>query len=58
MNILYTPYLQTRYLDGRNFEGKGIPVSNDGYIPYDYQAFRRGDDARLKAAIDWLMSTT
>ena len=58
MNILYTPYLQTRYLDGRTFEGKGIPVSNDGYIPYDYQAFRRGDDARLKAAIDWLMSTT
>ena len=58
MNILYTPYLQTRYLDGRNFEGQGIPVSDEGYIPYDYQAFRRGDDARLKAAIDWLMSTT
>ena len=57
MNILYTPYLQTRYLDGRNFEGQGIPVSDEGYIPYDYQAFSQGDDARLEAAIDWLEST-
>ena len=57
MNILYTPYLQTRYLDGRNFEGQGIPVSDEGYIPYDYQSFSQGDDARLEAAIDWLEST-
>lgn len=57
MNMLYTPYLQTRYLDGRNFEGQGIPVSDEGYIPYDYQSFSQGDDARLEAAIDWLEST-
>ena len=57
MDMLYTPYLQTRYLDGRNFEGQGIPVSDEGYIPYDYQIFSQGDDARLEAAIDWLEST-
>ena len=57
MDMLYTPYLQTRYLDGRNFEGQGIPVSDEGYIPYDYQTFSQGDDARLEAAIDWLEST-
>ena len=57
MDMLYTPYLQTRYLDGRNFEGQGIPVSDEGYIPYDYQSFSQGDDARLEAAIDWLEST-
>ena len=52
ISLMYTPYLQTRYLDGRSYEGTGIPV--DEVVPFDAEAFERGDDRRLEAALAWL----
>ena len=52
ISLMYTPYLQTRYLDGRSYEGTGIPV--DEVVPFDAEAFERGDDRRLEAALSWL----
>ena len=52
IELIYTPYLQMRYIGGRSYEGEGIPV--DEPIAFDCDAFRRGEDARLDAAFDWI----
>ena len=51
---MQTPYCQIRYKDRTNYEGVGIET--DEYVEYDYEAFKSGQDPRLKAALDWAIS--
>ncbi len=55
ISYMQTPYCQLRYKDGTIYEGVGIEA--DEYVEYDYEAFKkRGEDPRLKAALDWAIS--
>lgn len=53
IRLIYTPYLQTEYLNGENYEGKGVPIDGDP-VYFDYSAFTTGTDAKLNAAITWV----
>lgn len=52
---IYTPYLQTEYLNGENYEGVGVPVDGDP-VYFDYDSLTQGTDTKLKAAITWVNS--
>jgi hypothetical protein len=52
LDMVYTPSLQNRYIDGTIYEGKGFPP--DVPVPFDeaaYQAMQQGTDTRLEAAL-------
>lgn len=48
VELVYTPMLETVDSDIVTHEGKGVPV--DVYAEFDADAFRRGDDGRLRLA--------
>ena len=52
ITLIYTPYCQSRYINGTNYEGKGIPV--DEQVTFSPSDFKTGNDLRLKAALAWL----
>ena len=52
ITLVYTPYCQSRYINGTNYEGKGIPV--DEQVTFSPSDFKTGNDLRLKAALAWL----
>lgn len=49
IKLTYTAGSETVYRDGVSYEGKGIPV--DIEVPWDYEAFMAGNDARLSAGL-------
>ncbi len=55
ISTVYTPYLQTKALDGTIYEGKGIPPE----IPVDFNKteFESGTDARLERAFQYVIDT-
>ena len=52
ITLLYTPFVQTRYLDEKIYEGTGIPA--DETVPFDADAFQNGNDPRLAAVLEWI----
>ncbi|MCL2205851.1 MAG: S41 family peptidase [Treponema sp.] len=50
IQLAYTASVQTLDLNRRSFEGRGIPP--DFYVPFNYQQFSSGVDARIKKAIE------
>ena len=51
---VYTPSMQTRYIDGTMYEGIGI--SPDQNVAFNYNQFLQGNDARLHSALEWMKS--
>jgi len=49
---VYTPYIQTKALDGTFYEGKGIPPTT--VIPFNSTLFDAGTDDRLKEAFSYV----
>lgn len=52
VDLIYTPFCQLRAYDGVIYEGVGI--TPDEIVPFNYDNFTKGTDARLDAAITWL----
>jgi hypothetical protein len=52
LKMVYTPSVQTYYLDGKSYEGKGFPP--DIFVPFDFTKLRAGTDTRLEAAIQFV----
>ena len=50
IKLTYTAGSETVYRDGVSYEGKGIPV--DVEIPWNYDSFMAGNDARLSAGFE------
>ena len=50
INTVYTPSLQHAYKDGTMYEGIGIPP--DIEVPFNWEDFKKGEDARLEAAFN------
>jgi hypothetical protein len=49
LELVFTPSVQLKYLDGNIYEGKGFPP--DIPVDFDYDALEAGTDKRLEAAI-------
>lgn len=52
IELIYTPAGESRYRDGRSFEGVGIPV--DYSTAFDFDSFYSGTDTRLNDALEYL----
>ena len=50
IKLTYTAGSETVYRDGVSYEGKGIPV--DVEVPWNYDSFMAGNDARLSAGFE------
>jgi hypothetical protein len=50
---VYTASIASRSADGTVYEGKGFPP--DSFVPFDYDAYSRGSDARLDKAIELIL---
>ena len=51
---VYTPSMQTRYIDGTMYEGIGI--TPDQIVEFNYGQFTKGNDARLHSVLSWMES--
>jgi hypothetical protein len=54
LDLVYTPSVEVKYLDGHNYEGQGFPP--DIPVAFNYSGFMANRDARLEAAIECVVT--